>query len=78
MSKQNHTSNEESRILYAAAVAHVPALAIEKASHFIGLSNCAFLSAVGIKYDSEKVMKTSPGQDYCVRPELMGIEKSET
>jgi hypothetical protein len=64
LSKHKHTSNEESRILYAAAVAHVPALAVEKASHFIGLSNCAFLSAAGINYNPEQVMKTSPGQDF--------------
>lgn len=49
LSKEKHTSNEESRILHAAAMAHVPALGPEKASHFIGLSNCAFLSAVGLE-----------------------------
>ena len=64
LSKEKHTSNEESRILHAAAMAHVPALGPEKASHFIGLSNCAFLSAVGIEYDIEHVMKTSAGQGY--------------
>jgi hypothetical protein len=64
LSKNKHTSNPESRILYAAAMAHVPALAHERASHFIGLANCAFLSAAGITYSPDQVMKTSPGQEY--------------
>jgi hypothetical protein len=58
LSKNKHTSNPESRILYAAAMAHVPALAHERASHFIGLANCAFLSAAGITYSPDQVMKT--------------------
>ena len=45
-------------------MAHVPALGPEKASHFIGLSNCAYPSAVGLEYNIEHIMKTSPGQGY--------------
>ena len=64
LSKEKHISNAESRVLHAAAIAHVPSLTPEKASHFIGLSNCAFLSAVGLDYNMEAVMKTSPSQGY--------------
>ncbi len=64
LSKKKHTSNEESRVLHAAAIAHAPSRTPEKASHFIGLSNCACLSVVGLKDDFEQVMKNSPGHEY--------------
>jgi hypothetical protein len=64
LSKKKHNSNEESQVLHAVAIAHVPSFAPKKGSHFIGLSNCAFLSVVGLKYDFEQVMKTSPGHEY--------------